>query len=103
MSIMKWTDTLDIAIALAEAHPDIDPAKVRFTDLMQWVLDLPGFDDDSVDTDFGFQADLQFVLALGQRSRARHQDRTATGPSGRRGPDRDSAASLAACASAWRR
>jgi FeS assembly protein IscX len=43
---MKWTDTLDIAIALAEAHPDVDPARVRFTDLHQWVMALPGFDDD---------------------------------------------------------
>ncbi|MDP3874193.1 MAG: Fe-S cluster assembly protein IscX [Methyloversatilis sp.] len=43
---MKWTDTLDIAIALTEAHPDVAPGNVRFTDLMQWVLDLPDFDDD---------------------------------------------------------
>ena len=43
---MKWTDTLEIAIALAEARPDTDPRTVRFTDLMQWVLALPGFDDD---------------------------------------------------------
>jgi FeS assembly protein IscX len=43
---MKWTDTLDIAIALAEAHPGVDPNTARFTDLYQWVLDLEGFDDD---------------------------------------------------------
>ena len=43
---MNWTDTLDIAIALAEKHPDIDPAGVRFTDLMTWVMELEGFDDD---------------------------------------------------------
>jgi len=43
---MKWTDINDIAIALAEAHPDVDPATVRFTDLHNWVLELPGFDDD---------------------------------------------------------
>lgn len=43
---MKWTDTLDIAIALSQAHPDVDPAAVRFTDLHNWVLALPGFDDD---------------------------------------------------------
>jgi len=43
---MKWTDTLEIAIALAEARPDTDPRTVRFTDLMQWVVALPGFDDD---------------------------------------------------------
>ena len=43
---MKWTDSLEIAIALAERHPDVDPKTIRFTDLRQWVLDLPGFDDD---------------------------------------------------------
>jgi len=43
---MKWTDTVEIAIALAEAHPGIDPRRLRFTDLMQWVVALPGFDDD---------------------------------------------------------
>ncbi|HEY5365104.1 MAG TPA: Fe-S cluster assembly protein IscX [Casimicrobiaceae bacterium] len=43
---MKWTDSREIAIALADAHPDVDPAGVRFVDLMRWVLALPGFDDD---------------------------------------------------------
>jgi FeS assembly protein IscX len=43
---MKWTDTLDIAIALVEAHPGVDPKAVRFTDLYNWVMALPGFDDD---------------------------------------------------------
>jgi FeS assembly protein IscX len=43
---MKWTDSLEIAIALAEEHPDVDPKTVRFTDLRQWVLELPGFSDD---------------------------------------------------------
>lgn len=43
---MKWTDTREIAIALTDAHPDIDPKAIRFTDLHRWVLSLPGFDDD---------------------------------------------------------
>jgi FeS assembly protein IscX len=43
---MKWTDSRDIAIALTEAHPDADPKTVRFTQLRDWVLALPGFDDD---------------------------------------------------------
>jgi FeS assembly protein IscX len=43
---MKWTDTLDIAIALDEAHPDVDPQRVNFVDLRNWVLTLDGFDDD---------------------------------------------------------
>lgn len=43
---MKWTDVSDIAIELAERHPEIEPRSVRFTDLHNWVVDLPGFDDD---------------------------------------------------------
>ena len=43
---MKWTDSLEIAIQLADAHPDVDPKAVRFTDLREWVLALPEFDDD---------------------------------------------------------
>ena len=43
---MKWIDTREIAIALAEAHPDVDPATVRFTQLREWVMQLDGFDDD---------------------------------------------------------
>lgn len=43
---MKWTDINEIAIELAETHPDVDPAKVNFVDLMRWIMDLPGFDDD---------------------------------------------------------
>ena len=43
---MKWTEIQEIAIALTEAHPDVDPRAVRFTDLHRWVTELPEFDDD---------------------------------------------------------
>jgi FeS assembly protein IscX len=43
---LKWIDTLDIAIELDEAHPDVDPRTIRFTDLHQWVCELDNFDDD---------------------------------------------------------
>ncbi len=43
---LKWTDTVDIAIALDEAHPDVDPLRVNFVDLRNWVLALDEFDDD---------------------------------------------------------
>jgi FeS assembly protein IscX len=43
---VKWTDTQDIAIALADAHPDKDPRAVNFVDLYNWVMALPGFSDD---------------------------------------------------------
>ena len=42
---MKWTDSLDIAIELTEAHPEIDPRTIRFTDLHRWVMELPDFED----------------------------------------------------------
>jgi FeS assembly protein IscX len=43
---MKWTDTLEIAIALDEAHSESDPSTIRFTELHRLVMALPGFDDD---------------------------------------------------------
>ena len=43
---LKWTDSLDVAIELDDAHPEVDPQYVRFTDLRDWVLALDDFDDD---------------------------------------------------------
>ncbi|HEY6895742.1 MAG TPA: Fe-S cluster assembly protein IscX [Rhodocyclaceae bacterium] len=43
---MKWTDSLDVALALIDAHPEVDPTRINFVDLMSWVLALPGFADD---------------------------------------------------------
>ncbi|HET9651683.1 MAG TPA: Fe-S cluster assembly protein IscX [Usitatibacter sp.] len=43
---MKWTDTREVAIALADTHPEVDPLTVNFVDLRNWVLQLDGFDDD---------------------------------------------------------
>ena len=43
---MKWTDSIRIAEELADKYPEIDPKNIRFTDLMQWVMDLDGFDDE---------------------------------------------------------
>jgi FeS assembly protein IscX len=43
---LRWTDAEDIAIALAEKFPDVDPLTIRFTDLRDRVLALSGFDDD---------------------------------------------------------
>ena len=42
---MKWTDVNDIAIELVEAHPDVDPTRVNFVDLMRWVMALPDFEE----------------------------------------------------------
>ena len=43
---MKWTDSEDIGIALAEKFPAVDPLTLRFTDLRERVIGLDGFDDD---------------------------------------------------------
>ena len=43
---LQWTDVQDIAFMLAEAHPDTDPLKLRFTELHAMVLALPGFEGD---------------------------------------------------------
>ena len=42
---LKWTDVFDIAISLEDQHPDVDVARMRFTDLWQRVLDLEDFSD----------------------------------------------------------
>ncbi len=43
---MEWVDSLEIAIALDEAHPGANPLQVNFVELREWVLALNGFDDD---------------------------------------------------------
>lgn len=45
MAALKWTDTLEIAIQLADSNPEVDPTQVRFTALMAMVMALPEFDD----------------------------------------------------------
>ena len=43
---LKWTESLEIAIALDEAHPAVDPKQVNFVDLRNWIMALDEFDDD---------------------------------------------------------
>lgn len=43
---MKWNDIYMIAEELSDRFPDVDPQYVRFTDLHQWVTEIPTFDDD---------------------------------------------------------
>ena len=45
MPDLTWDSAEDIGIALAEAHPDVDPLSVRFTDLHRYVCQLPAFKD----------------------------------------------------------
>ena len=46
MTQMKWTDSREIALALVEKYPGIDPNRINFVDLYKWVLELDGFSDD---------------------------------------------------------
>ena len=43
---MKWTDSDDIGMELADKFPGLDPLTIRFTDLREKVIGLDGFDDD---------------------------------------------------------
>lgn len=45
-SQLTWNDHEDIAIALHENFPDVDPLGLRFTDLHRWVCELEDFGDD---------------------------------------------------------
>ena len=44
--MLKWTDTLGIAIELNDNLPDVDPKFVRYTDLHEWICELDDFGDD---------------------------------------------------------
>ena len=41
-----WNDVEDIALALYEKFPGVDPLTVRFTDLRKWTVELEGFSGD---------------------------------------------------------
>lgn len=43
---LKWIESQEIAMALLDAKPEVDPRTVRFMDLSEWVLALEDFDDD---------------------------------------------------------
>ncbi|GIR93461.1 MAG: hypothetical protein CM15mP93_16480 [Thiotrichaceae bacterium] len=43
--MLKWNDSLEIAIQLCDKFPEIDPQYIRFTDLHQWICELDDFND----------------------------------------------------------
>ena len=53
MPQFKWEDAEDIALALMEKHPGVDPLTIRFTDLRQWITALPDFGDDPAKSNEG--------------------------------------------------
>ena len=43
--MITWTDSLEIAISLEEAHPDIDPITINFVELRELVMALEDFNE----------------------------------------------------------
>jgi FeS assembly protein IscX len=67
---LTWEDSEDIAIELADAHPDVDPLTVRFTDLHRWVTELAGFRDDPQASTEGKLERIQMAWLEEHRERA---------------------------------
>jgi FeS assembly protein IscX len=40
-----WTDSLEIAISLADKFPEIDPKTINFVDLRDMVMNLDDFEE----------------------------------------------------------
>ena len=43
---LHWDDSEEIGYQLADAHPELNPLEVRFTDLHKMITTLPTFVDD---------------------------------------------------------
>ena len=61
MPAITWDDTEDIAIALTEKYPDLDPLTIRFTDLHKMILEVPEFDDDPASSNEGKLESIQMA------------------------------------------
>jgi FeS assembly protein IscX len=46
MPKLTWDQRENIAIALSEKFPNLDPTNIRFTDLHKWITELADFSDD---------------------------------------------------------
>ena len=58
---LDWSDSREIAIELSEAHPDVDPQYVRFTDLHAWVLAIEEFEGDPEKSNEGILEAIQMM------------------------------------------
>ncbi len=56
-----WTDSEEIGIQLEEKFPGEDPLAIRFTDLRQRVIDLPGFIGDPAKSNEGILEAIQMA------------------------------------------
>ncbi len=43
---LTWTDAQEIGEELADRYPEVDPVRLRFTELHQLICELPDFKDD---------------------------------------------------------
>jgi FeS assembly protein IscX len=43
---LTWDQPENIALALFQKFPDLDPANIRYTDLLKWITELDQFADD---------------------------------------------------------
>jgi len=43
--MISWTESLEIAISLEEAHPDVDPTTINFVELRELVMALEEFNE----------------------------------------------------------
>jgi FeS assembly protein IscX len=50
---LDWDNFEDIAIALTDKFPSVDPYSVRFTDMHKWITELPGFSGDPAKSNEG--------------------------------------------------
>lgn len=50
---LRWDDSEEIALVLADKFPDINPLEVRFTDLHKWITELPMFIDSAESSNEG--------------------------------------------------
>ena len=46
MPKLTWDQTENIALALSEKFPELDPTHIRYTDLHKWITELEEFNDD---------------------------------------------------------
>jgi FeS assembly protein IscX len=56
---IDWLDAEEIGILLQETYPEIEPYSVRFTDLHQYVIGLPGFVGDPAKSNEGILEAIQ--------------------------------------------
>jgi FeS assembly protein IscX len=58
---MNWSDADGIGMALFDAYPDVDPLTVRYTQLREWILQVPGFDGDPASSNEGILEAIQMA------------------------------------------